>query len=88
MTRELAEAGVPTFVRDELVSPERTRPIVMVSSTQRGGYHVDADILAAVLGSSVEVLKIRTGGATWALSRALPPSLACSRAPPGSGGRA
>src|SRR5690242_4857749 len=74
MTRQLAADRVPTFVRDELMSPERARPIVMVSSTGRGEYHVDADTLEVRFGSRVDFVKV-TGAATWALRDGLPPKL-------------
>lgn len=74
--RRIATNEVPEFVRSELLSAGRTRPIVAVSTP----FHsleplLDVDELARRLGDAADVVVVATGRTTRALTAALPPRL-------------
>lgn len=74
--RTLTEREVAAWVEDELLSPTRDRPIVVVT-TQRDTDRcwIEPEALARDLGDLAAVVVIPTGEPTWALSDALPPRL-------------
>lgn len=74
--RRLSEHEVPAFAAGTLLSPARSRPVVVVTShpgSERGW--LDPDRLQAQLGDLAEVVFLETGEPTWALTEALPPRL-------------
>jgi hypothetical protein len=74
--RQLSAESIADFVRDELLSPARRRPVVALTTQVRPTrLHIDAARLAADLAAHAEVVVLETGEATWALSAVLPPRL-------------
>ena len=74
--RRLTAADLAAFVRDELLSPARARPVVAVTTNpHHPAAALDADRLATELGAAAEVISLETGEATWALTAALPSRL-------------
>ncbi len=64
---------VPRFVKSVILSPERQRPLVAVTtSAQTGLPWVDPNRLADRLEGRATVIVLQTGDATWALTDALP----------------
>jgi hypothetical protein len=74
-TRLVRADDVPAFVRDELLAASRTLPIVVVTSTDRGEFVVDATVLAERFDGRIDVVRIENGPDTWALAQALPSKL-------------
>lgn len=74
--RHLLDSDIPQFVRDVLLDPNRTRPIVAVTSHARTDRAwIDPVVLQQQLAGLAEVVFLVTGDATWALSEAMPPLL-------------
>lgn len=74
--RTLTADDIPAWVEEQLLAPDRTRPIVAVTSHPRAARGwVDPEELQRALGDLAEVVFLETGEATWALSEALPPRL-------------
>ena len=74
--RRLAASEIAAFVRDDLLSPARTRPVVAVTTNPNTpAAALDAERLAGDVGGAADVVAIETGEATWALTAALPSRL-------------
>ena len=74
--RNVAADEVAAFVAETLLSPDRTRPVVAVTtSTSTGLPWVDPEQMAQRLGDAAEVVVLETGDATWMLSEVLPDML-------------
>lgn len=74
--RRLTASDVAEFVRNELLSPARTRPVVAITTNPHApAAAVDADRLSIDLGDAAEIVAFETGEATWALTAALPSRL-------------
>lgn len=68
--------AVPSFARNVLLSPSRTRPVVAVTTLHNADKPtIDPGELALILGPQADVVALRTGDATWALTKALPSRL-------------
>lgn len=66
---------VARFVEEVLFAPDRTLPVVAVTTTPHGDLRLDLDRLVRELGDDAKVVGFVTGEPTWALSEALPPRL-------------
>lgn len=74
--RTLTEREVAAWVDNELLSPTRDRPIVVVTTQQdTDRCWIEPEALERDLGDLAAVVVLPTGEATWALSDALPPRL-------------
>jgi hypothetical protein len=74
--RILNASEVADWVRDELTSPARDRPIIAVTTRPHdGGAWVDPHALEEAIGAHADVVLLETGDATWELADALPPRL-------------
>jgi hypothetical protein len=74
--RTLSADDIPAWVEEQLLAPDRIRPIVAVTSHPRTDRaRVDAEALQRALGNLAEVVFLETGEPTWALSEPLPPRL-------------
>jgi|GEM_PF-2246505 len=74
--RRLTAPEIAAFVRDELLSPGRTRPVVAITTNPHyPAATLNADRLASDLGGAADVVALETGDATWALTAALPSRL-------------
>ncbi|HED64407.1 MAG TPA: hypothetical protein ENJ09_02520 [Planctomycetes bacterium] len=68
--------SVPGWVRDVLLSPERDKPVVAVTTPpKRRDPWMDPELLEASLEGAADVVLLQTGKATWALAEALPDRL-------------
>jgi hypothetical protein len=76
LVRRIGMGEVEAFVRDEILSPSRRRPIVAVSTPFRSLEPLlDVEELARRLGEAADVVVVATGRTTRALTAALPPRL-------------
>ena len=67
---------VGIYVRDVILSPARTKPLVAVTSIHgTGGTWIEPGDLARDLGDRADVVFIETGDATWHLKEAMPPEM-------------
>lgn len=74
--RRLPASEIAAFVRDDLLAPARTRPVVAVTTNPNTpAAALDAERLAGDVGGAADVVAIETGEATWALTAALPSRL-------------
>jgi len=74
--RRLTATEIASFVRDELLSPGRTRPVIAVTTNPHDPpAAVDAARFALDVGGTADVVALDTGEATWALTAALPSRL-------------
>jgi hypothetical protein len=74
--RRIETNDVEAFVRGEVLSPARKRPIVAVSTPFRSQEPLlDVEELARRIGAAADVVVVATGRATRALTAALPPRL-------------
>lgn len=74
--RALTAGDVEKFVVRELMYQGRSKPIVALTTwPDERGFPIDPQALAASLGDRADVVALRTGDDTWALSAALPKRL-------------
>src|SRR5262245_29514588 len=74
--RRIETSEVEAFVRGEVLSPARKRPIVAVSTPFRSQAPLlDVEELARRIGEAADVVVVATGRTTRALTAALPPRL-------------
>jgi predicted RNA-binding protein with RPS1 domain len=74
--RALSSAEIEAFVRDELLSPARDRPVVALTTrADADGTWLDPEALERELAGAAEVVVLETGDPTWELARLLPTRL-------------
>lgn len=74
--RVLETAEVEAWVRDVLLSPNREKPIVAVTTRPRtGNPWIEPTELSKALDGLADVVCLETGDPTWELAEALPPRL-------------
>lgn len=74
MVRWLAAEDVQRWITQELLSKQRTQPIVAIT-THHGRAWIDGEVLERTLGDVADIVGLETGEATWALADALPSQL-------------
>src|SRR4051794_24121887 len=72
--REIDSADVPDWVASELLSPQRTRPILAIT-TRHGTPLVNVPALARAVAGAADVVLLATGPATTELASLLPEKL-------------
>lgn len=78
IARWLPPEAATVFVREELLSPRRRRPVVGVTTRHRSRVPlIDIDALARQIGDVADIVVIESGRATRALTVAAPPRFDC-----------
>jgi hypothetical protein len=72
----LQPEDVTAFARDILLSPDRKKPVVAITSVvNTGGTWIEPGDLARDLGEHAVVVLLETGETTWTLTEIMPPRL-------------